>query len=449
MDHALQPDTDLAGQAHQPTYQPAKQRLVTLDALRGFALLGILVPNIVTFAWPMAAMSDPSVIGPGRWNQFGHDLTATVFLGKFMFLFAMMFGAGVVLFDRKTAPGGDAFCGGCGYDRAGLPRGAACPECGSHITRARKPKLTDGAWLWHRRCLVLLGFGLIHAYFFWYGDILTWYAVAGLTLLWWVRKLPAHTLLWGGLGLYVLGALLLAGITAFGVWALSAGKAEADQMMGAPPAEETVAYLGTWWDAFRFRFFQTLMLQLVFGFVYMPAIWGIMALGMGLTKLGILTGERSIRFHATLGVALVVVGGLMTFGGYAAAGEITQHDGFLWQGFAQLIGVPLAIGYSQIIVTLARLPHFAGPTKALANVGRMALTNYLMHTLICTTLMYGYGFGRFGSVQYPALFGIIIAVWIANFAFSALWLRFFTYGPMEWLWRQGTYLGLGGDKPRD
>src|SRR5690606_21935677 len=106
------------------------------------------VPNIVSFSWPMSAMTNPGVIGPGRWNQWGHDLTATAFLGKFMFLFALMFGAGVVLFDRKTTPRGGAFCAGCGYDRAGLPDGGACPECGSYLTQARRPKLTDGAWLW-------------------------------------------------------------------------------------------------------------------------------------------------------------------------------------------------------------------------------------------------------------------------------------------------------------
>ncbi len=83
-----------------------------------------------------------------------------------------------------------------------------------------------------------------------------------------------------------------------------------------------------------------------------------------------------------------------------------------------------------------------GPVKGLANVGRMALSNYLSHTLICTTIFYGYGLGRFGTIDFPALFGIVLAVWIFNFAFSALWLRFFPYGPFEWLWRQVTYLGF-------
>lgn len=442
--------TASAPDQHPPVaHRPAKERMVTLDALRGFALLGILVPNMVTFAWPMAAMADPSVMGPDPWNRWGYNVTATVFLGKFMFLFALLFGAGVVLYDRKTAPRGGAFCGGCGYDRAGLPPGTACPECGSHITQARKPKLTDGAWLWHRRCLVLLGLGLVHAYFFWYGDILTFYALAGVTLLWWVRRLPVAVQIWGGLGVYVAGALLLFGFMLLGLWAVHAGHAEPDEMMGDPVAE-TAAYLGSWSDALRFRAVQTFTFQLMFGIFFLPALWGLMTLGMGLTRAGILTGERSVRFHATLGVSLTALGLALTFAVFAWVQTLTDMPGFVWQGMAQIVGVPLAIGYSQLVVTAARLPALAGVTRAFANVGRMALTNYLMHTVVCTTIMYGYGLGRFGSIEYPALFGLIGAVWIANFAFSALWLRYFAYGPMEWLWRQATYLGFStkGDSSR-
>lgn len=420
---------------------PAKRRLVTLDALRGFAILGILAPNIVAFSWPMAAMTDPSVIGRGWWSGFGHAVTATVFLGKFMFLFAMLFGAGVVLFDRKTAPKGGEYCGGCGYDRSGLPHGTVCPECGSALTFQRRPRLSDGAWLWHRRCAVLLGFGLVHAYLFWYGDILTYYAIAGLTLLWWVRKLPAALQVLGGLGLYVFGALLLLGMTAAGLWAVSEGQIGASDMMGGDPAEEIAAYLGSWWDSTRFRFLQTLAFQLSLGFVFMPALWGIMVLGMGLTKMGILTGERSMRFHASLGAVLVVVGGVLTAGVYAAVSDATEHAGFLWQGISQLVGVPLALGYSQVIVAMAKWDAARAPVEALARVGRMALSNYLLQTLVMTTLMYGYGFGLFAKVGYPGLFGLMLAMWIANFAFSALWLRRFRYGPAEWVWRTLTYLG--------
>ncbi len=361
----------------------------------------------------MGAMTDPSVIGASRWNRFGHDLTAVLFQGKFMFLFALMFGAGVVMFDRKTTPRGGA--------------------------RAR---LTDGAWLWHRRCFVLLGFGLLHAYLFWYGDILTWYAIAGLTLLWWVRRLPAHVQVWGGLGLFALGTLPLLALTLLGLWAESRGEVTKSDLIGSDAAEEIRAYLGSWADAARFRFFQTILMHLLFGPLFLPALWGIMIAGMGLTRLGVLTGERSLRFHATLGLVLTVTGLAVTLAVYAALRSSTELSGFVWQSTAQLVGMPLALGYAQLVVAAARLPAMAGVTRALANVGRMALTNYLLHTLICTSVMYGYGLGRYASVEYPALFGLVGAVWGVNLVFSTLWLRHFAYGPMEWLWRQATYLGF-------
>lgn len=376
------------------------------------------MPNAVSFAWPMAASIDPSLIGPGRWNRFAHDLTATLFLGKFMFLFALMFGTGVVMFDRKTSP----------------PAG-------------RRPRLSDGAWLWHRRCLVLLGFGLVHAYLFWYGDILTWYAIAGLTLLWWVRKLPAHAQLWGGLALFVVGSLVLVGVTALGAWAVSSGEVGEADLTGGDPAVEIAAYLGSWPEALAFRFSQTIFMHRFLGPIFVPALWGIMVTGMGLTRLGVLTGERSLRFHAALGVTLTAVGLAVTLLAHAWFESAFELSGFLWQSAAQLVGLPLALGYAQLVVTLARLRALSGVARALANVGRMALSNYLLHTLIWTTLMYGYGAGLFASVDYPALFGLIAGTWAVNLAFSALWLRWFTYGPAEWLWRQATYLGLPRVRP--
>lgn len=393
--------------------QPERVRLITLDALRGFALLGILVPNIVAFALPMGAATDPALIGPGAWNRIGHEITVTVFLGKFMFIFAMLFGAGVVMFDRKTTP-----------------------------AEGQRPRLSDGAGLWYRRCGALLALGLVHAYLFWYGDILTWYAVAGLTLLWWVRKLPAAVQVWGGLGLYFLGGLLLLGITALGLWAVSEGQASASDMMGGDPTREIVGYTGSWWDAFKTRFFQTIMMHLFLGPVFMPGLWGIMVLGMGLTRAGVLTGERSMRFHLVLGVVLTMIGGVITAGAFVAVQRHSAYPGFLWQSMAQLVGVPLAIGYSQLVIAMAKSPAFAPLTKGLANIGRMALSNYLLHTVVFTTLMYGYGFGLFGRFEYPALFGLVVGMWAVNFVFSALWLRRFRYGPVEWAWRQLTYLGL-------
>lgn len=425
------------------SFRPAGERLITLDALRGFAILGILLPNIFTFAWPTAAMMDPTVMGDSSWNVFAHDLNAVVFQGKFMFNFAMLFGAGVVLFDRKTAPKGGVYCFDCRYDLEGIGRDRPCPECGSRKRAGKLPRVTDGWALWYRRCAALLVLGMIHAYFFWFGDILFWYAVAGLTLVWWVRKWRASIQIPVGIGLFLFGSALMAGLMFAGIWAVNAGKMPASDLVPLPETEID-AYLGSWFDAFKHRAMTTVFFQLLFVPLFTPAVWGMMMLGMGLTKAGVLTGERSTRFHAGLCVSMLLLGTAITVPLYLFVRglELDVPNGFVWQAIAQAAGVPLAIGYSQLIVLACRAKFLRVPVRGLANVGRMALTNYLSHTLICTTLFYGYGLGHFASVPFPHLFGVIVAIWIFNFAFSALWLRYFKFGPFEWLWRQMTYLGF-------
>lgn len=425
------------------SFRPAGERLITLDALRGFAILGILLPNIFTFAWPSAAMMDASVMGDSWWNQFAHDLNATAFLGKFMFNFAMLFGAGVVLFDRKTAPRGGIYCFDCRYDLQGLSNQLPCPECGSRKRVGKLPKVTDGWALWYRRCAALLVLGLIHGYFFWYGDILFYYAASGLTLVWWVRKWPASVQIPVGIAMFLFGSMLVATVMYLGILAVGKDQIPATDLV-PPPGPEIEAYLGTWLDALRARAPATFVFQVFMLILFMPGFWGMMMLGMGLTKAGVLTGERTTRFHALLCVAMLLLGTATTLPLYLHVRglELDVPNGFVWQTMAQTVGIPLAIGYSQLIVLACRAWFLRVPVRGLANVGRMALTNYFSHTLICTTLFYGYGFGYFASVPFPHLFGVIVAIWIFNFAFSALWLRHFRFGPFEWLWRQMTYLGI-------
>lgn len=417
----------------------AGERLKSLDVLRGFALLGILAPNVVSFGWPGMAMVDHHVLGDTRANYLGHAITSTVFLGKFMFLFAMLFGAGVIVYARKYEKPGVAFCGVCGYDMSGLSLRARCPECNCS-KRKTVEKLRDGAWIWHRRCLVLLFFGLIHAYLFWYGDILTWYAVAGMTIVWWIRRVRTSVLLPLAIGLYLLGTTLLAGFSAMGLWAVEQGHASQDTLLGGGTEREIVAYTGTWLDALRIRFTSTIFMHLFLLPFFVPAIVGIMSFGMVLMRNGVLAGEKSVRFYLTTGVVGVVLGGALTLGVFLLTGA--GHDwqaNFMWQPLAQPVGIPLALGYAMLIIAVSKTPLLNFISKPLAAVGRMALTNYFLHTLLCTTFFYGYGLGYFASVEYPRLWLVIGAVWTINVVFSLFWLRFFRFGPFEWLWRCMTY----------
>lgn len=390
-----------------------RQRSRSLDVLRGFALLGILVPNIWAFSGPMAAMTDPSVIGDTPANRLAHDITSTVFLGKFMFNFALLFGAGVVMYGRK-------------YDHA--------DEQGQYHT-----KLRTGWKLWYTRCAVLLGIGLVHAYLLWYGDILTFYALAGLTLVWWVRRIRPVPQFILGLALYVVGALLMIAFSFFGVWAYHAGHIELHEL-SAPIQPEIDAYTGSWLDALKMRAPIALTFQLMFGILFLPAAWGIMTMGMALTRSGFLTGDRSTRTYALWTLALLPLGLALTLVGYSTVHATADElPGFIWQSLAQFVGVPLAFGYTALVIAMSKTRALALPSAALANVGRMALTNYLLQTILCTTFFYGYGFGYFGSLEFPELWLVIASVWAINIILSVLWLRAFDFGPAEWLWRSLTY----------
>jgi len=419
------------------------QRFGPVDTLRGFALLGILVPNIVVFSWPMMAMTDYTAMGDSPANQLGYTITATAFLGKFMFLFALLFGSGVIMYARKfDSRPGKILCKRCRYPLAGLPDDAPCPECNCDERLDMKPKLSEGAGLWYFRCGLLLAFGLLHAYGLWFGDILTFYAVAGLTLLWWIRRLDPKIQFWGGLVLYFLGSLITIGFAVLGYWAVSSGNMEINEL-AADPVIEIVGYTGTYFEAFKTRFLTVLVMQLFFIPLMLPMLWGIMSMGMGLTRMGILTGERSLGFYVKAAIICLTIGVTLTGGGFMFLyPTFDMVPGFIWQSCAQPLGIPLALGYGALVIALAKWAPAKIITTPLAAVGRMALTNYFLQTILCTTYFYGYGMGKFATIEYPQLWLVVFSVWGINIVFSMLWLRFFNMGPFEWLWRVMTYRQL-------
>lgn len=389
------------------------QRIRTLDVVRGFALLGILVPNVVVFAMPSAAMTDPGYIttlgaGTEAWNRAGYSITSVFFLGKMMALFSMLFGAGVVIYGRK-------FEGG---------------------------RLRDGAWLWYRRMGWLLALGVAHAVGLWFGDILVWYAMAGLMAVWWVRRINPKWQIVIGLGLHLVSTILLLGFTGMGMWAVEAGHIGPEEMMGDPKAE-IAGYTGGYADAIGARLPVLAMFWQVLGPMFTPGVTGLMMMGMGLVRLGILTGEKPTRFYADLAV-LGLVGGLgLTVIVYTTAMQSSPaFGGMIWQSVSQFVGIPIALGYMALIIWLVRLGALRWLTDSLASVGRMALSNYLLQTILCTTFFYGYGLGYFANVGYPGLFAVVAGVWVVNVVFSRLWLAAFRFGPAEWLWRSLTYWEL-------
>lgn len=402
--------------AASPAPVTESTRFLSLDVVRGFALLGILGPNIVAFGWPAAAMAEPVImdetLGVNPWNTIGHQITSVFFLGKMMALFSMLFGAGVIVYARK-------------FDRE---------QDGKFHTR-----LSTGAGLWYRRIAWLLAIGVFHAIFLWFGDILVWYAVVGFGAVWWVRRWNPKLQIILGLAAHLFSTLLMVALTLFGLWALEQGKIPGGSLMGDPAAEFD-AYTGGYLGQLPVRIIAVLSFWFVFAPLFFPGITGLMMIGMGLTRMGILTGERPTRLYAWMAILGLVGGlGLTVTLFYGMASLDPDSGGMLWQSFSQFVGIPISLGYMGLLIWIVKLGVLKRAARLLANVGRMALSNYLLQTILCTLFFYGHGLGNFGTIDYPGLFAVIAAVWTINIVFSAVWLRFFRFGPAEWTWRSLTY----------
>ena len=167
-----------------------------------------------------------------------------------------------------------------------------------------------------------------------------------------------------------------------------------------------------------------------------------MLIGMALFKLGFFSAKRSNRFYAIFG-ALGLAIGL----GLAIAG-VQQNEARDWAfEYSFFFGVQfnywgspfVSIGYASLIMLACRQQWLASLQTRLAAVGRMALSNYLMQTILCTTLFYGHGFGWYESLSRPQLLAVVATIWIAQLLISPWWLDKFRFGPFEWLWRSLSY----------
>jgi uncharacterized protein len=409
-------------------------RIGSIDVLRGFALLGILVINIDFFALPSVIFFNPSAVGGfkglnGLTWQFG----SVFFLQKMMSIFSMLFGAGIVLMAGRFESAGRSFKG-----------------------------------IWYRRIAWLLILGLIHAYLIWYGDILVVYAVCGL-FLYPLRKLSARKLnILAGV-LLIIGVFVMAGAGSMFEYikstaleaqsALEEGKeleplqqemlkawSELEpEFTGDPKSlqEEVEAYRGGYFDALSVRVPETLAMHTQgLPFYLFWRVISMMMIGMALMKMRVLTTERSVKFYVLMSVLGLVIGLPLAIYGTR---DLMMHDFdfihyFRSGGIFGYVGsVFMALGYVGIVMLLVKHGVMRRFTDRLGAVGRMAFSNYLFQSVLCTTLFYGHGFGLFNRVERFWLFVIVVGIWTVQLVFSPLWLRYFRFGPVEWLWRSLTY----------
>ena len=434
-------ETDLAGgevELAGPHVAPvsSQERISSVDVLRGAALLGILLMNILDFgmAWRGPAGELASGAGVSRADIAYWAVSHVLFEGKMRALFSMLFGAGVVLLTSRAE------------------------ERGGGI------QVAD---IYYRRTLWLIVFGMLHAYFVWAGDILFFYGVTGLTLFPFRNCRP--------IGLIAAGVVLLTIIMLKGYW--GAGEirmqrdkaAVADQAAatGKPLNEEQRDAQRKWADIKReFKPSDEAVSKSIaehrgsyLTLFISRAHWasrsegeeyyregffdagGMMLIGMGLMKLGVFSAGRSTRFYLAMMVFGYGVGlSLNAWSGYRIWSSYFDTfvlvDMNFWYSPGRLAA---ALGHVGLIMTLYRVGLLSGLFERLAAVGRMALTNYLATSVVCTLIFNGYGLGFYDRLGRAQLLPVVLAVWGIQLLLSPIWLRHFRYGPAEWVWRSLTY----------
>jgi len=388
---------------------------VSIDVLRGFAVLGILIMNIQSFSMIGAAYLNPYAYGDLSGANYGvWFLSHLLADSKFMTIFSLLFGAGIVLMSSRREAAGRSTAG-----------------------------------VHYRRMFWLIVIGVLHGRFLWYGDILFVYGMCGLWIYWFRRRSPRFLLIGGMLVVGVASLLTMFWQVTMPYWPPEAvDQVEMEWWMPPPDAvqAELDAYRGGWSVQQPQRASRAIFMQT--NHFLTETLWragGLMLIGMALFKLGIFGAGLSRRFYLrmmSLGFGLglpIVIWGVL----YRNSSEWDVRSAFFGGGQFNYWGSLLfAAGWIGAVMLVCQRPGWGRVTRPLAAVGRMALSCYLLQTVICTTIFYGHGLGLYGSVNRVGQTLIMLAVWALLLVFCPLWLRYFRFGPFEWLWRSLTYMKL-------
>ena len=379
-------------------------RIRSLDVLRGVGVLGMLAIHIQLFAFPSLARWNPTAYGDlSGLNWWVWLVTALFADGKFITIFAMLLGVSIVML-------------------AGDSGERVVPAWRAHM----------------RRMLVLLILGLLHAYLLWYGDMLVPLALSG-TVVFFARRLSAGKLLILGASVFALGSILSLTLT----WSTAQSDPAALAAWRAQwtPRPETIAleiaqYRGGWAEQMAHRVPAALDTETTYFITHL--FWqvaGLMLIGMGFFKAGVLSALRSRAFYLLMGAFGFGIGVLLNALGIwrsLATGWDLLDFALVSQQLHYWGNLFVALGWTALVMLLCQR---GWPLRSLAAVGRMALTNYLLQSVICTTIFYGHGLGLFGRVDRAGQLAIVIGIWAFQLLASRAWLRYFSVGPVEWLTR--------------
>jgi len=387
------------------------ERLVTLDFVRGVAVLGIFIVNVIGMAYPWLAATWPEAMGhpPDTGDSFLWLAQFLLVDGKMRGLFSLLFGAGMALFLERN-------------------------------WQRQIPVLVQA-----RRLAWLALFGLAHFYLLWWGDILFLYAIAGFIVLA-VSEWRAETQLRFGILLYVVGGAILA-LQYYPSSGLAAAQGDyASQWYLARAETENVAFsTGSYLAEFDYVVRErTAMLFSDPVYAVLETI-PLMLIGMGLFRYGFFEGAfdpTKQRRWGWVGV-LTSIALSLPLGWWITSTDfplpLTQ---FVANGAGQVPRLPMILGLAALLVLLA--PKAAGGWlgSRIVAAGRMAFSNYILCSLIGMLLFRTWAGGLWGTLDRIELLCVVVLTWALILLWSKPWLARFRYGPLEWLWRCLTYWKL-------
>lgn len=372
-------------------------RIGQLDAVRGMAILGILLMNIFAFALPQAAYLNPYYTNKTPDSEaYLWGIFNVLFQGKVLAIFSILFGATLALLQ---------------------PRSLRWNQC---------------------RLFVLALFGVIHGVGFWDGDILLAYALTGLLVTYLLNQYEDGFLLKIALSIYLIGLAILlvlgSSVDPSGFWQTS------DEQLAFEYAIHTSGGM----DGVLYRASEMLKMVEMLVIQYGWQLAALMVIGALLMKNGWLRGQFSAQHYRKIAYIFILPSILVQIV------SLYMQSQFNWSYFStSIIGyiinelvIPFqSLGYIALVYGFWTIVANSKVALGLQYVGRMALSNYILQTLICTMLFYQFGyFGQFTRVELLVLVPII---WGANLLFSYYWLMFFRQGPLEWCWRKLTRKLIG------
>ncbi|TAE51338.1 MAG: DUF418 domain-containing protein [Bacteroidetes bacterium] len=411
------------------------ERIAAIDIIRGIALLGILMMNVVGFGL-YKAYSDPTNNGGATgWNLIVWWMNNLFFEGTMRGMFSMLFGAGILIFTARQTKDLD----------------------GSIVTD-----------LFFRRLLWMVLFGAIHCYLLlWIGDILYAYGIIGMFAFSFRHWAPKRLFLGAGVLLLFLTAWSVSDYYHLTSNYETSIVANQKKSKGEPISQEETKAIEKWdekvkemkatpeqlkaeMDA-RSKGYWSIVLhrapanQQTESFsLYRYDFWDVMIMmlcGMAFFKMGVLKAAKSKRFYL-----------LMALTGYAIGIPVNYFEtlhivsnqfsviSFLQSWVTYDLGrIATTCGHIGLIMLFIKSGWLPFLQKSLAAVGQMAFTNYITHTLICNVIFLGFGFSMYGKLQRYELYFIVIGIWVFQLIVSPIWLKYFRFGPLEWMWRSLTY----------